>query len=305
MTVQKAFTPVSINFHGANIPTFNVEGVVRVAMKPICDAIGLGWQSQWHRIKRHPVLKSTVVMMTTVARDGKSRKLATLPLNKLNGWLFGVDASRVKPEIREKLVEYQAECFDVLSDYWQKGQAVNPRTATPDERAGLRAAVTMLTTKRGMMHSDAYRLVHHRFNVEHIDELSTEQVPAAVEYVHRMALEGDYLEQQTLPVLRKEPAQGGAMLTDIQLYDVWFVTTRLEVLYDIFKRYELYQAMRLLGSRAGTEMIDHFRDGQSVASRLHKNLDEEFDAVQRRMGVNQFADSPEKSGGFLESTLAH
>lgn len=73
------------------------------------------------------------------------------------------------------------------------------RTATPDERAGLRAAVTMLTTKRGLMHSAAYCLVHHRFNVDHIDELSPEQLPEAVEYVHRMALEGDYLGKQTLP----------------------------------------------------------------------------------------------------------
>jgi hypothetical protein len=191
-------SPVSINFHGTSIPTFNVEGVIRVAMKPICDAIGLGWQSQWHRIKRHPVLSKGVVMMTTPSKGGIQKHL-TLPLNKLNGWLFGVDASRVKPEIREKLVEYQEECFDALSDYWQKGQAVNSRTATPDERSGLRAAVTMLTTKRCMMHSDAYRLVHHRFNVEHIDELSTDQLPEAVEYVHRMTLEGDYLAKQTLP----------------------------------------------------------------------------------------------------------
>ncbi|MFI2816820.1 phage antirepressor N-terminal domain-containing protein [Vreelandella piezotolerans] len=213
-----AFTasPVSINFHGASIPTFNVEGVIRVAMKPICDAIGLGWQSQWHRIKRHPVLSKGVVMMTTPSKGGIQKHL-TLPLNKLNGWLFGVDASRVKPEIREKLVEYQEECFDALSDYWQKGQAVNPRTVTPDERAGLRAAVTMLTTKRGLMHSAAYSLVHHRFNVEHIDELTPEQLPDAVEYVHRMALEGDYLGKQNLPA----PAAAVIDYPLAQQWDKW------------------------------------------------------------------------------------
>ncbi|WP_339118572.1 Rha family transcriptional regulator [Halomonas sp. BMC6] len=73
------------------------------------------------------------------------------------------------------------------------------RTVTPDERAGLRAAVTMLTTKRGLMHSAAYSLVHHRFNVEHIDELTPEQLPEAVEYIHRMTLEGEYLGKQALP----------------------------------------------------------------------------------------------------------
>lgn len=196
-----AFTasPVSINFHGASIPTFNVAGIIRVAMKPICDSIGLEWHGQRQRIKRNPVLAKGAVMITAPSKGGL-QKVLTLPLTKLNGWLFGVDASRVKPEVREKLVEYQEECFEALSDYWQKGQAVNPRTATPDERSGLRAAVTMLTTKRGMLHSAAYSLVHHRFNVEHIDELTPEQLPAAVEYIHRMALEGDYLANQALPV---------------------------------------------------------------------------------------------------------
>jgi len=195
-----AFTasPVSINFHGASIPTFNVAGIIRVAMKPICDSIGLEWHGQRQRIKRNPVLAKGAVIITAPSKGGL-QKVLTLPLTKLNGWLFGVDASRVKPEVRDKLVEYQEECFEVLSNYWQKGQAVKPRTVTPDERAGLRAAVTMLTTKRGLMHSAAYSLVHHRFNVEHIDELTPEQLPEAVEYVHRMALEGEYLGKQALP----------------------------------------------------------------------------------------------------------
>ena len=60
-------------------------------------------------------------------------------------------------------------------------------------------AYEQLITKRGMMHSAAYSLVHHRFNVEHIDELTPEQLPQSVEYVHRMTLKGEYLSRQTLP----------------------------------------------------------------------------------------------------------
>lgn len=68
-----------------------------------------------------------------------------------------------------------------------------PRRTTPDERAGLRQAVTMLTTKRGLMHDEAYRLIHQRFNVSHIEEIPAEQLPQAVEYIHRLALEGELL----------------------------------------------------------------------------------------------------------------
>lgn len=298
-------SPVSINFHGTNIPTFNVEGVIRVAMKPICDAIGLGWQSQWHRIKRHPVLKSTVVMMTTVARDGKSRKLATMPLNKLNGWLFGVDASRVKPEIREKLVEYQAECFDVLSDYWQKGQAVNARMATPDERAGLRAAVTMLTTKRGMMHSEAYRLVHHRFNIEHIDELSTDQLPAAVEYIHRMTLEGDYLGHQTLPA----PT---AQMIDYPLNRHW---NEWPEHYLVGMDAEYHSDLR----RLLAQLNEASRDGTAIQVGSIANVQEEIKAlahlcemrgIQKRKAeeklghIQNHVGSLAKTAGCLQSALA-
>ncbi|MBB9841894.1 hypothetical protein FSI59_026210, partial [Escherichia coli] len=36
-------------------------------------------------------------------------------------------ANKVRPEIRDRVLQYQAECDDVLYDYWTKGVAVNPR----------------------------------------------------------------------------------------------------------------------------------------------------------------------------------
>ncbi len=39
-----------------------------------------------------------------------------LPLDYLNGWLFGVNANRVKEGIRDNLVRYQRECYRVLAD---------------------------------------------------------------------------------------------------------------------------------------------------------------------------------------------
>ena len=116
-------SPVSIDFHGSEILTFNVDGVVRVAMKPVCQGIGLQWQAQFNRIRRHPVLSKGVSVMDIPSKGGV-QKCVTLPLNKLNGWLFGIDAMRVKPEIRDKLIGYQEECFEVLSNYWQKRSGV-------------------------------------------------------------------------------------------------------------------------------------------------------------------------------------
>ncbi|MDG6772676.1 hypothetical protein QA338_11770, partial [Glaesserella parasuis] len=67
------------------------------------------------------------------------------------------------------------------------------RKTTTDERTGLRQAVSALVSKKGLIYSDAYSLIHQRFNVEHIDELTPEQVGMAVEYVHKIYLEGELI----------------------------------------------------------------------------------------------------------------
>lgn len=57
--------------------------------------------------------------MTAV--DGKQREQVGLPLDLLPGFLFGVTVSRVRPELREKLARYRAECFRVLWRAFSRG----------------------------------------------------------------------------------------------------------------------------------------------------------------------------------------
>lgn len=110
-----------VSFHGHQLATVQKDSAVYVAMKPIVEAIGLQWEGQFKRIKRHAVLSTCMSMMDIqLPGDQQRRQTVTLPLNMLNGWLFGVDAGRVKPEIRETLLMYQRECFQVLADYWHK-----------------------------------------------------------------------------------------------------------------------------------------------------------------------------------------
>ena len=67
---------------------------------------------------------------------------------------------------------------------------------TPDERKPLRDAVFALATQYGLAYSTAYKMVHQRFNVESIDMLPAEQIPAAVAYVHHLTLHGEVLDRQ-------------------------------------------------------------------------------------------------------------
>ncbi len=79
-------------------------------------------------------------------------------------------------------------------------EAVRIAKTTVNERTPLRDAVNLLVGKKGLRYDDAYNMVHQRFNIDSIDELDLEQIPLAVEYVHRIALEGEFLgKQESLP----------------------------------------------------------------------------------------------------------
>lgn len=94
---------------------------------------------------------------------------------------------------------------------------------TVDQRTGLRNAVNMLVSKKGLIYSDAYHLIHQRFNVESIEDLTLEQLPQAVEYVHKIVLEGELIIEE------KKESSMNLNLTESELKDLintWMAFTR-------------------------------------------------------------------------------
>jgi hypothetical protein len=113
------------------------ERVVYVPLRPICDYLGLDWSGQRQRINRDPVLAdvvSGVVVTPTPLGDNpfaNPQEMLCIPLDYLNGWLFGVNANRVKPEAREKVITYQRECYAVLARHFMTvSPAPTPTPAT-------------------------------------------------------------------------------------------------------------------------------------------------------------------------------
>ncbi len=63
---------------------------------------------------------------------------------------------------------------------------------TKEDRVPLKDAVNMLVAKsKSLTYSDAYKLVHQKFGIKHVDELTMDLVHVAVEYVHKLM--GEYL----------------------------------------------------------------------------------------------------------------
>lgn len=111
--------------------------VVYVPLRPICDYLGLDWSGQRQRINRDPVLADVVmsVGITTTDIEVSSKRPRTsevlaIPLDFLNGWLFGVNANRVKPEVREKVITYQRECYQALARHFTAVSASSTHSAS-------------------------------------------------------------------------------------------------------------------------------------------------------------------------------
>lgn len=196
IAILEAVNTSYVPFNGQQIITAMAAGVAYVAMKPIVENLGMSWSTQVRKLTADKG-KFNCVHMSMVATDSKMRDVLCLPLKKLNGWLFSINPEKVRADIRDKLIQYQEECFTVLHDYWTKGKSDNPRKKTTvDERTPLRDAVNMLVSKKHLMYPEAYAMIHQRFNVDSIEDLEAEQIHEAIEYVHRVVLEGEFLGKQ-------------------------------------------------------------------------------------------------------------
>jgi hypothetical protein len=128
----KALVPTaeeSVDFYGDELVAVQAEGEVYVPIGVICEYMGLSWPGQRQRIGRDPVLSEALVSICVTHGESLRgpREMLCLPLKYLNGWLFGVNANRVKPELRERVIQYQRECYDILAQAF---------AARADERRG-------------------------------------------------------------------------------------------------------------------------------------------------------------------------
>ena len=81
------------------------DGAVFVAIKPICEGLGIDWEAQRKRIQRDQVLAEGASIMEVPSKGGLEETV-TLRLDLVNGWLFGVGANQVKPEARPKVCRH-------------------------------------------------------------------------------------------------------------------------------------------------------------------------------------------------------
>lgn len=173
----------TIQFHNQSLIVLNHENKPYIAMKPVCENIGLDWHAQLNRINRHNVLGKGVVMIATPTKGG-IQKLACLPISMINGWLFGIDTNRVKPEIRQKLEQYQLECFDVLYNHFMpKVASQYPNTISVEQQQAIKQAVNERSYRTGEHHQAVYVKFYQHFKIPRYQDLPASKFDDAIQWL--------------------------------------------------------------------------------------------------------------------------
>ncbi|QPB42207.1 phage antirepressor N-terminal domain-containing protein [Rodentibacter haemolyticus] len=268
----------TIQFHNQSLITFEQNGTHYTAMKPICENIGLDWKSQYARIKRDDVLNSTVVIITIVANDGKERQMLCLPIQYLNGWLFGIDVKRVKPEIRETLITYKKECYQALFDYWNKGVAVKSAVEieklSKDHQTFIKNLVMDRTKRLPKEHQAKAAITQWSALKTHFGksykDINDDQFVEAVSLIARLPLEGELIE----------PKKNGLYSFEFTEYEL----QELAWLWFAFKRgigtfQHIHKAFKMLGSNMSGqiygqayEYLSVLRSSNAILQRITKDI---------------------------------
>jgi hypothetical protein len=145
------------------------DGTVFVPITPICDNLGLSSVGQRERINRDPVL-SEAVMAISVTLSQQAREMICLPLKFIPGWLFGINANRIKPELRERVIRYQRECYEVLWEAFQE-QRLTPDSELEAMLAGDTPAAQAYKMASAIMKMARQQLVLESQIASHEDRL--------------------------------------------------------------------------------------------------------------------------------------
>lgn len=263
-----------IPFRSAKLLLVERDGQPFVPMKPVVEGMGLDWKSQ-HAKLQGGRFNSVMVMITTTGADGKQYEMACLPLRKLAGWLMSIHASKVRPELRQGVIDYQNECDDVLWAYWNEGAAVrrDDRTAasvlaTTIGTDGFHCLAAVVDGKVRRLPSAIRRgaknhiwsQVHKAFSVVTAEDIPADQLDSARNFIAAYALEGEWL-----------PKDKAASAVDTCSWsNIAFLVDCVEKCWKIVESRRLATHLSGLGCNAGVELAGFLWDGLGSAAHVRK-----------------------------------
>ena len=204
---MNTISTINVPFHGDNLYVVNYNGEPHVPMKPIVEGMGLDWKSQFSKIKSR---FSKGMVEITIPTKGGEQSMICLALRKLTGWLHTISPNKVKAEIRDKVIQYQEECDDVLYEYWTTGEVkAKPRKQvkqiagriTSEQQEAIKQLVlnrgkALPKEKQAKAMITMWSSLKSHFGCTY-KEIDSDKFTEALSLAARVPLEGEYLPKQT------------------------------------------------------------------------------------------------------------
>lgn len=90
------------------------DGKTWIALKPICERLGINWAAQFTKLKADP--RFNCCDIATVAEDGRQREMTALQVDQVYGWLYTINPKKISPESYQEIVSFQHYCTQVIYD---------------------------------------------------------------------------------------------------------------------------------------------------------------------------------------------
>ncbi len=124
---ENALNPIEqkeVSFYDDQLTAVRADdGQIYVAIRHMCESLGIDDNAQQQRIRRHTVLSSGRRACKLHALGKRSAQTSfVLRVDLVPLWLSGIRTSAVKDEIRAKLERFQLEAAKVLWEAFQEGR---------------------------------------------------------------------------------------------------------------------------------------------------------------------------------------
>ncbi|WP_105880465.1 P22AR C-terminal domain-containing protein [Haemophilus influenzae] len=267
MTIQSQFS--TFNFESNSIRTLVINNEPWFVAKDVCDTLKISNISD-ALLKLDDDEKATIGLTDSQAGNG-AQSISIISESGMYTLILRCRDAVKKGSIPHRFRKWVTA--ELLPTIRKTGKYESKTTV--DDRTGLRNAVNMLVSKKGLIYSDAYHLVHQRFNVESIEDLTLEQLPQAVEYVHRIVLEGELItEQKKDELFIREFTEHDLQ----QLVWAWFALLRGTELCQV-----LHPALKQIGSHYAASVYGVAYEYRSTLRQAHNvltRITEQFECEQ-------------------------
>ncbi|TRZ53198.1 hypothetical protein D4S03_02160 [bacterium] len=101
-----------LQFNGKTLLFLAKDGTNWIALKPICEALGIEYTRTFKNVSADPIIGPALAKQPMQVPGDQIRNMICIPENWIYGWIFSINSS--SPE----LLNYKRECYRLLYDYF-------------------------------------------------------------------------------------------------------------------------------------------------------------------------------------------